>query len=334
MSAAKGCETPGRGVSWVGPSVARSIPGSRWWPEAAIASRQPPERCDDHAAVRTAHLFAAMVGTLSAGDSTSAYPLPHKELVERFHIDVEAKGRQRVVARPSSEPGGHALETIRGAHRARSARGTRADPAGLCVRQHRLGSRGRCGPIGRRWNAASTRRCSSGRWPRVRGVRQRSPPRRAPGWSRWRVASPPWATGRPACWPGTPAQAGRDIRVWNTWLAAPSPSCCRAKLRPHKITYYLERRDPIRRWPCSSTSWWRSCANMPTGRRAAYAPSSHTTRSRASRRGSVAPDLPPQPGHHPAISRDASRGTLSAGDSTSEAYPAPTHRGTPLGARS
>ena len=32
MSAAKGCETPGRGVSWVGPSVARSIRGSRWWP--------------------------------------------------------------------------------------------------------------------------------------------------------------------------------------------------------------------------------------------------------------------------------------------------------------
>ena len=103
----------------------------------------------------------------------------------------------------------------------------------------------------------------------------------------------------------------------------------RAKLRPHKITYYLERRDPEFDQKMAEVLFvyklvevLREHADGSAGRLCAFV--SYDEKPGIQAIGSVAPDLPPQPGHHPAISRDYEyrrHGTL-----TLMAGPRPAHR--------
>ena len=83
----------------------------------------------------------------------------------------------------------------------------------------------------------------------------------------------------------------------------------RAKLRPHKITYYLERRDPEFDQEMAEVLFvyklvevLREQADGSAGRLCAFV--SYDEKPGIQAIGSVAPDLPPEPGHHPAISRD------------------------------
>ena len=93
----------------------------------------------------------------------------------------------------------------------------------------------------------------------------------------------------------------------------------RAKLRPHKITCYLERRDPEFAQEMAEVLFvyklvevLREHADGSAGGPCAFV--SYDEQPGIQALGSVAPDLPPEPGHHPTISRDCEyrrHGTLT-----------------------
>ncbi len=149
------------------------------------------------------------------------------------------------------------------------------------------------------------------------------------GWWRWPVARRrSWAIrtnfGRPGCSPATRGNTGRrpGMTVSPAWSKAP---CARSsmprRLKPHKVRYYLERRDPEFETKMAEVLCvYREVAVLKQAkrRRKTRRPrsrSSPTTRSRASRRSATtAPDLPPRPGVHPGFARDHEykrHGTLS-----------------------
>lgn len=92
------------------------------------------------------------------------------------------------------------------------------------------------------------------------------------------------------------------------------------KLRPHKVTYYLERRDPeFDRKMAEVLHVYREVSVLRDGQAAGDAPAfiavlSYDEKPGIQAIGTTAPDLPPVPGIHPTISREHEykrHGTLS-----------------------
>lgn len=92
------------------------------------------------------------------------------------------------------------------------------------------------------------------------------------------------------------------------------------KLRPHKVTYYLERRDPdFERKMAEVLHVYQEVAVLRAEKEAGEAPEwvavlSYDEKPGIQALGNIAPDLPPVPGAHPSVARDYEykrHGTLS-----------------------
>src|SRR6476660_6498985 len=107
----------------------------------------------------------------------------------------------------------------------------------------------------RRFSAAWSGRWPMGRWRPSRidhgRAKNRSSRRRPkPGWCRWRATRPRstairMSCGPRGCWPATRASTARPVgtNVSPSWSKARCKILGQEEIKPHKVRYYLERRD-------------------------------------------------------------------------------------------
>ena len=181
---------------------------------------------------------------------------------------------------------------------------------------------GNSAPTGRRWNGASTRVCNWARcrrWGtcRARGVPGPSRPRRVRGWCRWLASSrKTWVTRRNC---GTTRLLASHVRAHCEQAGHPSLAklargtvwkiLAGHKLRPHRIEYYLEKRDPEFDTKMAQVlvlyklvELARRREDAPEGPLTVFV--SYDEKPGIQAIGGVAPDLPPEPGKHSCTGRD------------------------------
>ena len=152
---------------------------------------------------------------------------------------------------------------------------------------------------------------------RARSRRSRSMPRR--GWWRWLAGSRRiWAIrmrfGRRGFWPSTSASMGRGRGICLSGLV--QGTVCKIldaqEVKPHKVRYYLERRDPeFKAKMAQVLCVYREVSVLKKAAAAkkskpskAVTVISYDEKPGIQAIATTAPDLPPEPGVHPSFTRE------------------------------